>query len=46
MTEEVTGKIVEQFFAIHQECYTGDNVELFLVDDTIAAGVYPRALEN
>jgi len=46
MIGEVTEKIVEQFFAIHQGCYTGDNVELLLLDDSIASGEYPSALEN
>lgn len=32
MTEEVIEKIVEQFFAIHHGCYTGENVELLLID--------------
>jgi hypothetical protein len=32
MTAEVTEKIVEQFFVIHQGCYTGDNVEMLLIN--------------
>ena len=46
MTEEVIEKIVEQFFAIHHGCYTGDNVEMFLLDDTIASCEYPNTLDN
>jgi len=33
MPEEVTEKIVEQFFTIHQGCYTDDNIENLMVDD-------------
>ena len=32
MPEEVIEKIVEQFFAIHGECYNDENVELLLID--------------
>jgi hypothetical protein len=46
MTPEVTEKIVEQFFVIHQGCYTSDNVEMFLLDDTIGSGEYPSTVEN
>ena len=33
MPEELYEIMVEQFFAIHQECYDGKNIEYFLIED-------------
>ena len=33
MNQEASEVLVEQFFAIHQDCYTGENVEYFLSPD-------------
>jgi hypothetical protein len=30
---EIREKVIEQFFSIHKGCYTGDNIELFFVQD-------------
>ncbi len=32
-TEEVSRKVTEQFFLIHQGCYSDDNIEIMLVEE-------------